>query len=125
MHGTGNDELTQKDGETPVLRWPSLRQPLDVLFLFCCLLLTADVLVPEIFGNGKTKDYALWFWAGQQVLTGGDLYTSITNGALDFIYPPAPAVMLAVPAWFGKIPFYLALCILNSTAWAVTSQLSR
>jgi hypothetical protein len=125
LNASGNGELTEINGEMPVLRWPSLRQPLDVLFLFCCLLLTADVLVPEIFGHGKTKDYALWFWAGQQVLSGGDLYKAITDGALDFIYPPAPAVMLAIPAWFGKIPLYLALCILNSAAWAITSQLSN
>jgi hypothetical protein len=108
-----------------VLRWPSLRQPLDVLFLFCCLLLTADVLVPEIFGNGKTKDYSLWFWAGQQVLHGGDLYARMTRGTLDFIYPPPPAIMMALPTWFGKIPFYLGLSILNSVAWALTSQISN
>lgn len=52
----------------------SFRAPLDLLFLFCCCLLTADVLVPELFGHGKTKDYALWFWAGQQVLHGAALY---------------------------------------------------
>ena len=125
MNGIGNGELTKSDGTTPVLRWPSLRQPLDVLFLFCCLLLTADVLVPEIFGNGKTKDYSLWFWAGQQVLQGGDLYTRMTRGTLDFIYPPPPAIMMALPTWFGKIPFYLGLSILNSVAWALTSQLSN
>ena len=51
-----------------MLRYPSLRRPLDILFLVCCIALTADVLVPEIWGNGKTKDYPLWFWAGQQVL---------------------------------------------------------
>jgi hypothetical protein len=118
-------ELTQNDGQMPVLRWPSLRQPLDVLFLLTCLLLTADVLVPEIFGHGKTKDYSLWYWAGQQVLHGNDLYTRMTNGALDFIYPPLPAVLLAIPSWFGKIPLYLALSILNSAAWAITSQLSN
>lgn len=109
----------------PVLRWPSLRQPLDVLFVLTCLLLTADVLVPEIFGHGKTKDYSLWFWAGQQVLHGGDLYKSTSGGALDFIYPPPPAVMLAIPAFFGKIPLYLALSFLNAAAWAITSQLSN
>lgn len=117
--------MTGIDGATPVLRWPSLRQPLDVLFLFCCLLLTADVLVPEIFSHGKTKDYSLWYWAGQQVLQGGDLYARQTRGTLDFIYPPPPAVLLALPTWFGKIPFYLALCVLNSAAWAITSQLSN
>src|SRR4051794_12199684 len=40
-----------------VLRWPSLRRPLDVLFLVTSLALTVYVLVPEIWGNSKTKDY--------------------------------------------------------------------
>jgi hypothetical protein len=117
--------LTTTDGELPVLRWPSLRNPLDLLFLFTCVLLTADVLVPEIFGHGKTKDYSLWYWAGQQVVHGGALYAKMTNGALDFIYPPLPAVLLAPASWFGKIPLYLGLSILNSAAWAITSQLAN
>ena len=97
-----------------MLRYPSLRAPLDVLFLVSCLLLTADVLVPEIFGHGKTKDYALWFWAGQQVLHGGNLYPADPNGYLEFIYPPPPAILLAIPATFGKIPLYLALSLVNA-----------
>jgi len=125
MDGFGNGELTKIDGDMPVLRWPSLRQPLDVLFLLTCLLLTADVLVPEIFSHGKTKDYSLWFWAGQQVLHGGALYEKVSNGTLDFIYPPPPAILLALPSWFGKIPLYLGLSVLNSAAWAITSQLSN
>jgi len=83
--------------------YPSLRAPLDVLFLVCCVLLTADVLVPEIFGSGKTKDYPLWFWAGQQVLQGGNLYPSDSNGYFNFLYPPLSAILLAIPAYFGKI----------------------
>ena len=90
-----------------MLRYPSLRAPLDILFLVCCIALTADVLVPEIWGNGKTKDYPLWFWAGQQVLQGRDLYPSDPNAYFEFIYPPLPAVLLAIPAYFGKIPLYL------------------
>ena len=43
-------------GKVRVLRYPSLRAPLDILFLVCCIVLTADVLGPEIFGNGKTKE---------------------------------------------------------------------
>jgi hypothetical protein len=109
----------------PVLRWPSLRQPLDVLFIIACLALTAVVLVPEIAGHGKTKDYPLWFWAGQQVLHGADLYPKSLGEYFEFIYPPPPAVMLAVPAFFGKIPLYLTLSVLNSAAWAIASQLSN
>jgi len=90
-----------------------------VLFLFCCVVLTAFVLVPEIWGHGKTKDYPLWYWAGQQVLHGLNLYR--TDGQpFEFIYPPLSAVLLAIPAWFGKVPLYLCLCLMNAIAWWVT-----
>jgi hypothetical protein len=98
---------------------------LDVLFLFCCLLLTADVLVPEIFGHGKSKDYALWYWAGQQVLQGGDLYPSNPDALFPFLYPPLPAILLAIPSWFGKIPLYIVLSVLNAVAWWYTAQFSH
>jgi hypothetical protein len=107
------------------MRLPSLRAPLDILFLICCLILTADVLGPEIFGHGKTKDYPLWFWAGQQVLHGGDLYPQDINGHFNFLYPPLSAILLAIPAFFGKIPLYLCLSLLNIAAWWITAQLSN
>lgn len=103
----------------------SLRRPLDLLFLFCCVILTADVLGPEIFGHGKTKDYALWYWAGQQVLHGGPLYPSEINHQFEFIYPPLPAILLAIPSWFGKIPLYIVLSVLNVLAWWYTGTLSN
>jgi hypothetical protein len=107
------------------LRLPSLRAPLDILFLICCLILTADVLGPEIFGHGKTKDYPLWFWAGQQVLQGGDLYPHDPHATFSFLYPPPAAILLALPAFFGKIPLYLFLSLLNVAAWWMTAQLSN
>ncbi|UVO26566.1 glycosyltransferase family 87 protein [Bradyrhizobium arachidis] len=111
--------------QDPVLRWPSLRRPTDLLFLFASVLLVADVLVPEIFGNGKTKDYALWYWAGRQVIEGGPLYERMTRDTLDFIYPPLPAVLLAPPAWFGKVVLYACLSLLNVASWWMTAQLSN
>jgi hypothetical protein len=102
-----------------------LRAPLDILFLICCIALTADVLVPEIWGNGKTKDYPLWFWAGQQVLQGRDLYPSDPKTYFDFIYPPLSAVLLAIPSYFGKIPLYTVLSLLNVVAWWMTGQFSN
>ena len=108
-----------------MLRYPSLRAPLDILFLICCIALTADVLVPEIWGHGKTKDYPLWFWAGQQVLQGRDLYPSDPRAYFEFIYPPLPAVLLAVPSFFGKIPLYLCLSFVNVVAWWMTAQFSH
>jgi Glycosyltransferase family 87 len=108
-----------------VLRWPSLRRPLDILFLICCIVLTADVLVPEIWGSGKTKDYPLWFWAGQQVLHGGNLYPSNPHNGFEFIYPPPPAILLAIPSYFGKIPLYICLSALNVAAWWMVGQFSN
>ena len=108
-----------------MLRYPSLRAPLDLLFLVCCIALTADVLVPEIWGGGKTKDYPLWFWAGQQVLQGKDLYPSDPTAYFEFIYPPLSAVLLAIPSFFGKIPLYLCLSLLNVVAWWMTAQFSH
>jgi hypothetical protein len=111
--------------KSSVLRYPSLRAPIDILFLICCVALTADVLVPEIWGSGKTKDYRLWFWAGQQVLQGKNLYPSDIHDYFDFIYPPLPAVLLAIPSWFGKIPLYACLSFMNAVAWWMTAQFSN
>ena len=111
--------------KSSVLRYPSLRAPLDLLFLVCCIALTADVLGPEIWGNGKTKDYPLWFWAGQQVLQGRDLYPNDPSGYFNFIYPPLSAVLLALPSWFGKVALYSCLSLLNIVAWWMTGQFSN
>src|SRR4051795_7211147 len=108
-----------------MLTWPHLRRWPDVLFIIASIALTADVLVPEIWGHGKTKDYALWYWAGQQVLAGRDLYPIGADGYLEFIYPPVPAILLAIPSYFGKIPLYLGLSFLNAAAWWMTGQLSN
>jgi hypothetical protein len=102
-----------------------LRAPLDILFLICCIALSADVLGPEIWGSGKTKDYPLWFWAGQQVLQGKDLYPSDPKVYFEFIYPPLSAVLLAIPSYFGKIPLYVCLSFLNAAAWWMTAQFSN
>jgi hypothetical protein len=102
-----------------------LRAPLDILFLVCCFVLTSDVLGPEIFGHGKTKDYPLWFWAGQQVLQGKDLYPQDPHAYFAFLYPPPAAILLAIPAFFGKVPLYLCLSLLNVAAWWMTAQLSN
>jgi hypothetical protein len=108
-----------------VFRYPSLRAPIDLLFLLCCIALTADVLVPEIWGHGKSKDYPLWFWAGQQVLQGHNLYPDNPTDYFEFIYPPLSAVLLAIPSYFGKIPLYLCLSLLNIVAWWMTAQFSN
>src|SRR3954453_2663115 len=108
-----------------MLTWPDLRRWPDVLFIVASIALTADVLVPEIWGNGKTKDYALWYWAGQQVLHGGDLYTQPADGPLEFLYPPPAAILLAIPSYFGKLPLYICLSAVNAFAWWMTAQFSH
>jgi hypothetical protein len=111
--------------EPGALRTLSLRAPLDLLFLLCCFILAADVLGPEIFGHGKNKDYGLWYWAGQQVLQGGPLYPDDIHEYFEFIYPPLPAILLAIPSWFGKVALYTVLSILNIVAWWYTGMFSN
>jgi hypothetical protein len=111
--------------ESGALRTLSLRAPLDLLFLLCCFILAADVLGPEIFGHGKTKDYGLWYWAGQQVLQGGPLYPDDIHEYFEFIYPPLPAILLAIPSWFGKVALYTVLSVLNIVAWWYTGMFSN
>jgi len=113
------------EGSGRVLRAPSLRAPLDIIFLVCCVLLTIDVLGPQIWGHGKTKDYPLWFYAGQRVLQGRGLYPDDPNVYFSFIYPPLPAVLLAIPSYFGKVPLYLCLSLLNAAAWWMSGQFSN
>ena len=43
----------------------------------------------------------------------------------EFIYPPLSAVLLAVPSYFGKIPLYLCLSLLNIVAWWMTAQFAN
>jgi hypothetical protein len=109
----------------PLIRSFVSHPPVRFLFCFCCIVLTAFVLVPELFFGGKTKDYGLWFRAGQQVLQGGGLYDDASSGYMSFIYPPFSAVLLAIPSWFGKIPLYVFLSIVNSAAWWAVARLSN
>lgn len=89
-----------------------------------CVGLIADIIVPELL-NGKTKDYPLWFETAQLVLHGGDIYPKNLAGVFKFIYPPFPAILLALPSYFGKIPFYVLLGLLNAAAWWMTILLSN
>ena len=95
-----------------------------ILFGLTCLVLAVFVLTPELFGSGKTKDYRLWYWVGQQVLHGGDLYHDHGRD-FTFLYPPFAAILLAVPSYFGKVPLYIFLTALNSAAWWFAIQLSN
>lgn len=107
------------------LKWPSLRRYLDIMFLLGCLVLVADVLGPELFGNGKTKDYRLWYNVGQLVLQGKALYVTDGNGIFEYLYPPFPAVLLALPSYFGKLFLYSLLTLIGIICWWVSIQFSN
>src|SRR5258708_17324258 len=69
----------------------------------------------------------VWLGCGgvRQVLRRTTLRRYHLNFFLVFIRPPLPAVLLAMPAWFGKIPLYVCLSLLNAVAWWMTAQLSH
>ena len=65
--------------------------------------------------SGTDMDYRTWYQTGQMVLHGGEIYP---NGqSFPFMYPPICALMLAVPAFFGKAALILILSVVNTVAW--------
>ena len=65
--------------------------------------------------SGTDMDYRTWYQTGQMVLLGGEIYP---NGqSFPFMYPPICALMLAVPAFFGKAALILILSVVNTVAW--------
>lgn len=95
------------------------------LFAFAVCLALVDVLLPELAGGGKTKDYELWFRTGRAVLDGGDIYAGRDDGLLSFLYPPFAAVLLAPLALLGKPPMYAVLALVNAAAWVVVIAATR
>jgi hypothetical protein len=114
------------------LRVPSLAEflrSLDrrvlALFLVAVALCLADVVIPELFAGGKTKDYELWFNTGRAALNGGDIYAGRGDGLLSFLYPPFAAVLLAPLSLLGKPLMYGALALINAGAWVVVAAALR
>ncbi|OQW56388.1 MAG: hypothetical protein A4S14_00535 [Proteobacteria bacterium SG_bin9] len=94
-----------------------------ILFVIISIVFAAFALLPEIIGNGKTKDYPLWYWVGQRVLNGGDLYNN--DGVMfGFLYPPFAAILFAPLSYFGKVPLYLSLVAVSLASWWASIQLS-
>ena len=60
-------------------------------------------------------DYRTWYQTGQMVLHGGEIYPH--GQSFPFMYPPICALMLAVPAFFGKAALILILSVVNTVAW--------
>src|SRR5436305_14662748 len=96
------------------LEAPPTRFFLRVLFITTAITFT---LIPFIrfLRSGTDMDYRIWYQAGQMVLHGGEIYPH--GQSFPFMYPPICALMLAVPAFFGKAVLILILSVVNTVAW--------
>lgn len=65
--------------------------------------------------SGTDMDYRTWYQTGQMVLHGGEIFPH--GQSFPFMYPPICALMLAVPAFFGKAALILILSVVNTVAW--------
>jgi len=85
---------------------------------------TTFTLLPFVrfLHSGTDMDYRTWFKAGQTVLQGGEIYPHAQN--FPFMYPPTCALLLAVPAFFGKAALILILSSLNTLAWILCIRFS-
>lgn len=71
---------------------------------FISVTMAIYVLVPELFGDGKTKDYPLWYEYAQRAWGGDPLYDSPR-----YLYPSTMALLLAPFSQFGTVVFYSLL----------------
>ena len=93
---------------------PRARFLVRLLFITTALTFT---LIPFIrfLRTGTDMDYRTWYQAGQTVLDGGEIFPH--GEIFPFMYPPTCALMLAVPAFFGKAALILVLSSVNTVAW--------
>src|SRR5438477_1875115 len=93
---------------------PRARFLVRLLFITTALTFT---LIPFIrfLRTGTDMDYRTWYQAGQTVLNGGEIFPH--GEIFPFMYPPTCALMLAVPAFFGKAALILVLSSVNTVAW--------
>jgi len=93
---------------------PRVRLFVRLLFTTTAITFT---LIPFIrfLRTGTDMDYRTWYHAGQTVLRGDKIYPR--GQIFPFMYPPTCALILAVPAFFGKAMLILILSLANTMAW--------
>ena len=96
-----------------------------VLVVFFAITTAVLVFLPiNNYFRGSTKDYAKWFWVGQTMLEGGEIYAPRGDGTFQFMYPPTAAVLFAIPSYLGELPLIIVLVFLYSVAWIASVLLS-
>src|SRR5438132_9744516 len=92
-----------------------------VLFITTAITFTLLPFV-RFLHSGTNMDFRNWFYAGQTVLRGSEIYPHTQN--FPFMYPPTCALLLAAPAFFGKPALILILSALNTMAWILCIRFS-
>ena len=64
----------------------------------------------------STKDYWVWYQAGQTVLQGGEIYPDRWH-KFPFMYPPPCALFLAPISALGQTGLVVVLALVNAAAW--------
>lgn len=104
------------------LNSPAGLRGLIAIFLVIAFLFSVVPMIRCARGGGMI-DYKLWYGAGQQVLSGGEIYFPRVN-EYDFIYPPTGALFLGAASVFGQCGLILVLVIINSIAWWICARLA-
>jgi len=105
--------------------WPRV---LACFFALVSLALVVEPVYPEIFGDGKTMDYPLWYSVGQRMLHAGPVYLVFVDEneiGFDFLYTPFAALLLAIPSYFGKTAMVAILALTNLASWWAAIALSN
>jgi hypothetical protein len=88
-----------------------------LLIFGCVLFVLVAVPVSHSIRGHSTKDYWVWYQAGQAVLQGGELYPDPRWNKFPFMYPPPCAIFLAPVAALGQTGLVIVLALVNAAAW--------
>jgi hypothetical protein len=89
-----------------------------VLWIFGAVLFVfVAVPVSHSIRGHSTKDYWVWYQAGQTVLQGGEVYPDWRWNKFPFMYPPPCAIFLAPISALGQTGLVIVLALVNAVGW--------
>jgi alpha-1,2-mannosyltransferase len=95
------------------------------IILACSLGFSVVPIINAIRQPGYNKDYSTWYGIGMEVRRDAPLYSPGVNGEIQYMYPPAAAVLVFAPlTWLGPVGFTAALAALTGLAWVGSVVLS-
>lgn len=107
--------MTSPDSRNGTASWGIL-----VFYFVAACAFGAFSVANSLSDSTRNKDHSLWYDVGVAVRSGAPLYQIGADGELEYMYPPALAVLLFAPlSCLGPAGLTATLCLLNALSWSI------